>query len=755
MPFTELPKYDSRGFEIKADARGNQLFANSRGDYSREAARDVNGKLITANTAFMPSGETIDISKVGPMVGLKPAYATVGTGSNRPTYTLGYDTELLPYYDDNWLKTNLPELAEEMKGYERPQGKYDDVITEYFHRVGMPNATSEQGAQRKNQLSSGFNYYSTVSPELLQKFGGDKDKAKAFADRQKELVALELTGRKPDKSLESFAKAVAIAFGAYGAVGSLGASSLGSAGTAGAGASSGSGYSAGVSSATGAGGGLSGGAGASGLAGGAGSDLLGTEAYPTGTYGTGVGDAFSGGSGVNTVGDPSFSLSKYLGLDGLADTAAGRAVSGIQDAFSSPYGQAAKTGNTVRTALGNLDRNEANALKAAAVGGLSLAANSMGGSNNSGSSSSFNGFGGFTDNPNYQKTVTPSYQSIFAKFQKAPNAMATDPYEKFFNANKKNFAEGGDVEGGQLLRKAVGYTGAPDDTSWQTWLAAPENTGAKQNYAQSMASIKPDATKDPYASYGQGPEKLFFENLDKPVNSSGIPVGSKQEDIDFNQAAKKKAGYTGGYDDPNEFFQWSLSNPDSFVGYLQNLHSTNSDFTPAFVTGNALDWNPNIAGNQNFGPTLNAALGRYIGYTGPVGSGQLGSGLQNDYLVANPDKLSTYEALRSIVDPTYKWKKNFAKGGMTYASDGDTDSDAGGGPVKGAGTGKDDKIPAMLSDGEHVITAQEVSALGDGSNDAGQKRLYEMRKRIREHATMNKGGHSPKSKQITSYLRGL
>ena len=39
----------------------------------------------------------------------------------------------------------------------------------------------------------------------------------------------------------------------------------------------------------------------------------------------------------------------------------------------------------------------------------------------------------------------------------------------------------------------------------------------------------------------------------------------------------------------------------------------------------------------------------------------------------------------------------------------------------------------MLSDGEYVMDAETVSALGDGSNDAGAKRLDEMRERLRAH----------------------
>jgi hypothetical protein len=53
--------------------------------------------------------------------------------------------------------------------------------------------------------------------------------------------------------------------------------------------------------------------------------------------------------------------------------------------------------------------------------------------------------------------------------------------------------------------------------------------------------------------------------------------------------------------------------------------------------------------------------------------------------------------------------------------------------VQGPGTGQSDDIPAMLADGEYVIDAETVSALGDGSNKAGAKVLDHMRKQIRSH----------------------
>ena len=59
------------------------------------------------------------------------------------------------------------------------------------------------------------------------------------------------------------------------------------------------------------------------------------------------------------------------------------------------------------------------------------------------------------------------------------------------------------------------------------------------------------------------------------------------------------------------------------------------------------------------------------------------------------------------------------------------------GDISGPGTGTSDSIPAMLSDGEHVLTKQEVSQIGGGDNDLGHQRLYAARENIRKQANAN------------------
>jgi hypothetical protein len=87
---------------------------------------------------------------------------------------------------------------------------------------------------------------------------------------------------------------------------------------------------------------------------------------------------------------------------------------------------------------------------------------------------------------------------------------------------------------------------------------------------------------------------------------------------------------------------------------------------------------------------------------------------------------------------TYSGEQSFAGGGV---SDLGSYSD-GGRLLRGPGTGLSDNIPAQigahqparLADGEFVIPADVVSAMGGGSTDAGAKEFYKMMGRVRQQA---------------------
>jgi hypothetical protein len=59
-------------------------------------------------------------------------------------------------------------------------------------------------------------------------------------------------------------------------------------------------------------------------------------------------------------------------------------------------------------------------------------------------------------------------------------------------------------------------------------------------------------------------------------------------------------------------------------------------------------------------------------------------------------------------------------------------TDGGQNYVQGPGDGTSDDVDAKLSNGEYVMTARDVSALGRGSNEAGARVLDEMRRRLHQ-----------------------
>ncbi len=99
-------------------------------------------------------------------------------------------------------------------------------------------------------------------------------------------------------------------------------------------------------------------------------------------------------------------------------------------------------------------------------------------------------------------------------------------------------------------------------------------------------------------------------------------------------------------------------------------------------------------------------------------------------------------ALKAVAKPLGNIEEA-AKGGVMSSLGGYSD---GGRMLKGPGDGMSDSIPASignkqparLADGEFVVPADVVSHLGNGSTDAGARKLYSMMDKIRKARTGKK-----------------
>ena len=99
---------------------------------------------------------------------------------------------------------------------------------------------------------------------------------------------------------------------------------------------------------------------------------------------------------------------------------------------------------------------------------------------------------------------------------------------------------------------------------------------------------------------------------------------------------------------------------------------------------------------------------------------------------------------------------NYAPQGEPNKSEAYTGYAEGGFAVEGPGDGRDDKIPALLSDGEYVIDAETVALLGDGSSRAGAKKLDDLRIKVRKHKGKNlaQGKFSVNARNPEAYMLG-
>jgi hypothetical protein len=116
-----------------------------------------------------------------------------------------------------------------------------------------------------------------------------------------------------------------------------------------------------------------------------------------------------------------------------------------------------------------------------------------------------------------------------------------------------------------------------------------------------------------------------------------------------------------------------------------------------------------------------------------------------------------FEYAQKVVAPTQPPAKEpetgMAMGGLTgYAAGGSNRSRS----MAGEGSGRDDKIPALLSDGEYVMDAETLALLGDGSTKEGARRMDQFRANIRRHKgrALSRGQISPDAKSPDKYMGG-
>jgi hypothetical protein len=177
-----------------------------------------------------------------------------------------------------------------------------------------------------------------------------------------------------------------------------------------------------------------------------------------------------------------------------------------------------------------------------------------------------------------------------------------------------------------------------------------------------------------------------------------------------------------------------ISNPNYHPGALPSQYNPNS--TSQFIP----------AGGKGAGQGAPGNKGAAVGSASPMAQIMATKGKGSPAQTATPMP-STTPAANEVPVNTNIYIPKYAHGGMSMGGLGDLGSYSDGGSLlKGPGDGVSDSIPASighhqparLAEGEFVIPARIVSELGNGSTDAGAKRLYAMMDRVKAKRSKTK-----------------
>ena len=746
----------------------------------------------------------------GNPTGYTGSNAVFGNGTG---YNLGYDPSLFPFLQTSFLQQNDPKGLSELNS-----GNYGGLVNNY-ETVGMPGSTpAEQAALRQN-ITTGTTQYAALSdPKALIGFAnndpsvltngayGKLSSSDKTAISQKAQQLLQQFGGDANKAA-AYANQNADAGSAYNAKGGIGATAIG---LELAPAILGAPYLAGALGAgAGASGEVAGGTGASTSLGGVASDTLGTApaadaATSSPGYfsnllsalqgtGTGSGAAISGGSGAATVGD---------------------------------VASAAGTGGSLLSQLGSSIADNAKLISA--VTGLGISAATAIAQQNA-LQKSQSAQAASTAAQNAQQAVFSNRISSALQQKPTQQQKYKSPYAYRRGGIVDKFATGGTVGGdglptaiNQALKQQVGYTGGFGNVQdWINWAKANPSAyqqfvtlgqQASPNFDPSVFGITlPSSTTSststttpaqiPGGALGASAGQTISQalpadlthygeqggiNFFQPTNSSSAPV--LQGDglpMAQNQALKQQVGYTGGFTDPTQWQQWAVANPAAYAKFNQLASGASTSYTPNVNFGtdpnNVQTFNQVYGNGTGIAGSNPADTQSYNNYTAlqKLGySGAMDPSSEQNYIQTNSIKPQELQGVG--LDPS-QFTANKANGGLALAHGGKACYDEGGptddsapdddgssssggnsplgvanignkdGYVPGQSPGQEDDIDAKLSSGEFVIPADVVSHLGDGNTNAGSAKLYKLMREIRQHKGM-KPKLPPKSKPIEKYM---
>ena len=303
---------------------------------------------------------------------------------------------------------------------------------------------------------------------------------------------------------------------------------------------------------------------------------------------------------------------------------------------------------------------------------------------------------------------------------------------------------------------------APDVPTYQKQATEQGNFGREQEYfvRPEFKAVTNDEAKNIYHFAGGGPVEQMSNN-----NAIGANTG-------FPQAYDHTQAYATPYQTP--ISQNVLTGPgdisvDPYTG--EQRMAEGGEATPGYT------YDPQAQRYVSSAPAvpMNAGISSAMGMTyDPATQRFTGGGIPSNQIYLGGGQFGLDEAGRkaeaeAAAAAAAASSSGAARGGlMGYAGGGLSDArynlggySDGGRLLRGPGDGVSDSIPATighkqparLADGEFVVPARIVSELGNGSTEAGARKLYAMLDRVQSARSKSMGkGKVAKNSRADKYL---
>ena len=297
---------------------------------------------------------------------------------------------------------------------------------------------------------------------------------------------------------------------------------------------------------------------------------------------------------------------------------------------------------------------------------------------------------------------------------------------------------------------------APDVPTYEDMLTKQGNFGKQQNYypTQGYTKVSSDEAKNIYGFANGGPVEAMSN-----ANAVGANTG-------FPQAYDHTHAYATPYQTP--ISQNVLTGPgdiavDPYTGEQKMAEGGEANAAPAYTYDAQAQKYISSAPAAPMGSAPTAGIGSPMSMAyNPQTQQFSGGNVPTNQIYLGGGQYGLDEAAqKALADAAAAAASGMATGGIADAGYNLGGYSDGGRLLRGPGDGVSDSIPAMigkkqparLADGEFVVPARIVSELGNGSTEAGARKLYAMLDRVQSARSKSIGkGKVAKNSRADKYL---